>query len=57
MPNIETVVMHEVGLHARPAAKFVELVACFACEVTLRNLTQQGPSSNAKSILGVLAAG
>jgi phosphotransferase system HPr (HPr) family protein len=42
------------GLHARPAAQFVQKAASFRCEV---KLAAGGRSVNAKSILHVLSLG
>lgn len=57
MPKIQVVVKHDVGLHARPAASFVKLASSFPCDIKVRNVTDDGMSTNAKSILGVLALG
>ncbi len=48
-------VTHEVGLHARPAAMFVQAACKFNAQIRVRNLTAGGQSANAKSILMVLA--
>lgn len=50
----ELVVNLEQGLHARPAARFVETAARFRSEVTV---TAGSRSASAKSILGVLSLG
>lgn len=57
MPSIDIVVSHPVGLHARPAAEFVKLASSFSCNIRVRNLTSDGSSVNAKSILSVLTLG
>ena len=57
MPNIELVVTHSVGLHARPAAEFVKMASSFPCEIQVCNLTEAGELKNAKSILSVLNLG
>ncbi len=57
MESIEIVVRHKVGLHARPAAKFVQLANQFPCEILVANLENNNPPANAKSILGVLSLG
>lgn len=57
MPQLEVVVRHEVGLHARPAASFVRLAATFPCDITVRNVSKNGQEVDAKSILGVLTLG
>jgi phosphotransferase system HPr (HPr) family protein len=43
---------HELGLHARPAALFVQTAQRFKCQVSVARDTQQ---VNAKSILSVLS--
>ena len=57
MPQIELIVEHEVGLHARPAAQFVQLATSFPCDITVRNVSKDSKAANAKSILGVLSIG
>lgn len=37
MPTIEIVLTDPVGLHARPAARFVRLAATFEAAITVRN--------------------
>ncbi|WP_423225211.1 phosphoenolpyruvate--protein phosphotransferase [Candidatus Amarolinea aalborgensis] len=44
------IVRNRLGLHARPAALFVQTVGRFASSVTVRNLTRHGPAVNARSI-------
>lgn len=50
-------VTNEHGLHARPAALFVQTAARFSSRITLRNLSRSGKEANAKSIMEVLTAG
>ncbi len=57
MKTCKVVVTDPVGLHARPAALFVEAANKFKAEVMLSNLTGTGQWANAKSILGVLTCG
>jgi len=57
MPSITLVVNHPAGLHARPAAEFVKKAASFPCQITVRNVTENEPPVNAKSILSVLTLG
>ncbi len=57
MPKTEIAVTHEVGLHARPASTFVKLAASFPCDISVRNVTEDGAPVNAKSILSVLTLG
>jgi phosphotransferase system HPr (HPr) family protein len=51
------IVQNEVGLHARPAALFVQTAAKFKAQVMVRNITRGTPFVNAKSILSVLGLG
>jgi len=54
MPEIQLEITNEVGLHARPAALFVQTANKFKCEIMVRN----GETiANAKSILDVLTLG
>lgn len=50
----ELVVLLDQGLHARPAARFVETAAKFKSNITV---TCGARSASAKSILGVLGLG
>jgi len=54
-PELE--MQNEHGLHARPAALFVQRSARFRSAITLRNLSRNGKEVNAKSIMDVLTAG
>jgi len=45
------VIQNKYGLHARPAAKFVEIAARFNADVTI---AKDGIEVNGKSIMGVL---
>lgn len=54
MPEITLTVHHKVGLHARPAALFIQTARQFGCEVRVTYNTRQ---ADAKSILAVLALG
>ena len=47
----------KVGLHARPAAQFVQTASKFASKITVQNLSTQGDPVDAKSILMVLTLG
>ena len=53
----EIIVRHEVGLHARPAAMFVKIANNFLSQITVKNLSNESDSVNAKSILGILTSG
>lgn len=54
MPEIRLVIRNPVGLHARPAALFVQTSQRFQSEV---RVIKNGMEANAKSILKVLALG
>ena len=54
MPEVTLTVHNKVGLHARPAALFVQAAKRFNCDVKVTHGEREG---NAKSILGVLALG
>ena len=57
MQTVEIVVPNPSGIHARPAALFVQTAARFASRVTIENLDRGGRPVNAKSLLMVLSAG
>ncbi len=44
------IVHNRLGLHARPAARFVQTVGRFQSTVTVRNLSRSGPAVDARSI-------
>jgi phosphotransferase system HPr (HPr) family protein len=50
-------IKHKVGLHARPAALFVQTAAKFSSTIKVRNLTANGNFVDAKSIIMVLTLG
>ena len=54
MSEINLTITHEVGLHARPAALFVQTATAFLSDI---EITYQDKTVNAKSILGVLTLG
>ncbi|MCS7178533.1 MAG: HPr family phosphocarrier protein [Anaerolineae bacterium] len=54
MPEITLTVRHEVGLHARPAALFVQTANRFKSNIVVIHGERR---ANAKSILGVLTLG
>lgn len=51
MPEREVVISNRLGLHARAAAKLVNLAASFDCDIQLRRGNR---TANAKSIMGVM---
>ncbi len=54
---VRETVRNEVGLHARPAAIFVQSANKFRSRITIRNVKSNGAPVNAKSILHVLTLG
>jgi len=54
MPEIALTVRNKVGLHARPAALFVQTAKRFSCDI---KVTHDEREANAKSILNVLTLG
>lgn len=54
MKSVEISVTHEVGLHARPAALFVQTAQKYKAGV---KVTYKGKTVNAKSLLGLLSLG
>jgi len=57
MQKLTLTVINEVGLHARPAALFVEAAGKYAADIQVRNLTSDSDWVDAKSILSVLTLG
>jgi phosphocarrier protein len=51
MLNKEITIINKLGLHARAAAKFVNLASGFASEI---NISRNGKTVNGKSIMGVM---
>jgi phosphocarrier protein HPr len=51
MLNREITIVNRLGLHARAAAKFVNLASAFDSEI---NISRNGQSVNGKSIMGVM---
>jgi phosphotransferase system HPr (HPr) family protein len=57
LPEIRFVVRNRVGLHARPAARFVQTAAAYDATVEVINLTKgRGPAS-ARSLVSVMTLG
>lgn len=55
--NLKITVDHPAGLHARPAALFVQTANKYSSGITVQNTTKESPVTNAKSILSVLTLG
>lgn len=51
MLNKEITIINKLGLHARAAAKFVNLASGFESEISI---SRNGKSVNGKSIMGVM---
>lgn len=56
MVKREIMVDNETGLHARPAAQFVQLASKYKSEIFVLKVEQQ-ERVNAKSIIGIMAGG
>ncbi len=54
MKTLEIIIKHAVGLHARPAALFVQTAQRYASKVSI---SFNGKNVNGKSLLGVLSLG
>jgi phosphocarrier protein FPr len=57
MEKLNITVEHSVGLHARPAAQFVQTANAYQSDITVKNQTSGTDPVNAKSILSVLTLG
>ena len=55
--STKVTVVHDVGLHARPAAVFVQTASQFESDIQVSNLTSDRGPVNAKSVLLVLTLG
>jgi phosphocarrier protein len=51
MVHLDIVISNELGLHARAAAKFVDVATSYSCEVWI---SKEGNRVNGKSIMGIL---
>jgi phosphotransferase system HPr (HPr) family protein len=52
--EINLIIKNEVGLHARPASLFVKTANKYQSKIMVRNVTRDGKTVSAKSILSVL---
>lgn len=57
MTSVDLVISNPSGLHARPAALFVEEAAMYPCAITVQNLDRGTQPVNAKSILMLMTVG
>ncbi|MGB9777052.1 MAG: phosphoenolpyruvate--protein phosphotransferase [Anaerolineae bacterium] len=55
--SVELVVPNPTGLHARPAAQFVQTAMRFQAHITVQNVSQRRPPVNAKSMVEVASGG
>lgn len=55
--SVEVVVPNPIGLHARPAALFVQTASRFSADITVQNVTQRREPVNAKSMMQVASLG
>ena len=53
----QTTVINTSGLHARPAAEFVELAKKYESKITIKRLDENTDAVNAKSIVFLLSLG
>jgi phosphocarrier protein len=51
MEERRVLIVNKLGLHARAAARFVQLAASFECQITV---ARDGREVNGKSIMGVM---
>lgn len=51
MPNVDLVVVDPTGLHARPAARFVQVASRFASRIVV---SHDGREADAKSLIALL---
>jgi phosphotransferase system HPr (HPr) family protein len=57
MLEAKVTLTNKVGLHARPAAVFVQTANKCVCNIMVRNLTTARDPVNAKSIISILSLG
>jgi phosphocarrier protein HPr len=57
MQKLIVKVINDVGLHARPAAIFVQRSKVYSSSIMVRNVTRDSQFVNAKSILSILTLG
>lgn len=51
MPNRTVTIINKLGLHARAAAKFVQVASGFGCEINIKHGSRE---VSGKSIMGVM---
>jgi len=57
MIETKILIKNKVGLHARPAAVFVQTAKKYTADISVQNLTTGGSAVDAKSILMLLTLG
>lgn len=57
MKSSQIELTNSVGLHARPAAQFVDIANRYVSDILICNLSKSGKYVNAKSILSILSCG
>jgi phosphotransferase system HPr (HPr) family protein len=53
MPEIQLTVIDQSGLHARPAARFVQAASRFASRIVIRNGEREADAKSLISLLGL----
>jgi phosphotransferase system HPr (HPr) family protein len=53
MPEIQLTVIDQSGLHARPAARFVQAASRFASRIKIRNGEREADAKSLISLLGL----
>jgi phosphotransferase system HPr (HPr) family protein len=53
MPEIQLTVIDQSGLHARPAARFVQAASRFASRIKIRNGEREADAKSLTSLLGL----
>lgn len=54
MKEVKATIKHAVGLHARPAARFVKLAKGFESQIRITNLSRESDEVDAKSLVKVI---
>ena len=54
MKEFDATIKHAVGLHARPAARFVKIAKGFDSEIHITNTSRESDEVNAKSLVKVI---
>lgn len=54
MQELTLTIRHKVGLHARPAAKFVKAAKGFSSRISITNLTRNSKTVDAKSLVSLV---